>query len=87
MKTVTSTSQTKHMYKTIEGPVTLWEEATDFWFEHIKPHVIERYRSADQAALRTSWNDYVDSLHKTQQISDWQRDNWSSPVRPEQELF
>lgn len=75
------------MNQIIQGPVTLWEEATDFWFGHIKPHVIERYRAADQAALRTSWNDYVDSLYKTHQISDWQRNNWSSPVRPDDDMF
>ena len=80
------------MNQTIQGPVTLWDEATDFWFEHIKPHVFEQHDSLDQPGdqtfmLRTSWDDYVSRLHKTKQISDWQRDNWSSPVRPTQDML
>jgi len=64
----------------ISGSVTLHHEAVQFWKEYIKPWVIARYRSTDMPALRTSWNDYTDSLHKTNQISLWQFQNWTSPV-------
>lgn len=77
----------------ISGSVTLHHEAVQFWEEYIKPWVHARYhgsssfigdegrvQSTDMPALRTSWNDYTDSLHKTYQISSWQFQNWTSPV-------
>ena len=68
------------MNQRIDGQVLLWHEAVEFWRTDIKPRVRERYRSTDLPALRTSWNDYVDSLHKDGDISSWQFCNWSSPV-------
>ncbi len=39
----------------------------------------QRLGHIDTVARSEAWNNYVDSLWQSQQISDWQLENWEHP--------
>jgi len=39
----------------------------------------QRLGHIDTVARSEAWNNYVDSLWQSQQISDWQLENWDHP--------
>ncbi len=67
------------MARDIKNPM-LWQEAVDFFTNHVVPAVATRYDGTlDTCALRQEWNNWTDSLCKGRIISDWQYENWSHP--------
>ena len=67
-------------FNRIDGRVVLYHEAVDFWEQEIEPDIEQLFPGNDIPAKRESWNNYVDALHKNDQISGWQCHNWSNPV-------
>lgn len=54
-------------------------DALKMWRQDIKPIVVQFHGKGDSIALRESWNDFVDTLAKHNQISWHQADTWSQP--------
>tara|TARA_B100000131_G_scaffold307610_1_gene336023 strand:- start:108 stop:338 length:231 start_codon:yes stop_codon:yes gene_type:complete len=64
--------------------VLLWKDAVEQFNNEVLPQVIateKLYGSKrpDLPMRREAWNNWVDSLCKDKQISDWQQDNWPQP--------
>jgi hypothetical protein len=64
--------------------VITWDQACKDFENHVLPLVTEAYEQAGQPdwpARREAWNNWTDGLCKSNQISDWQYENWSqSPL-------
>jgi hypothetical protein len=65
--------------------VIIWEQAVAMFIEGYMPAILKREqengftRYADLPMRREAWNNYVDSLCKDGQVSDWQQANWNQP--------
>ena len=70
------------MARDIQNPM-LWQQAVDQFTNEILPglRVIEATQSGniDYPLRREEWSNWVDSLCKDGQISDWQQNNWDHP--------
>ena len=64
--------------------VMTWEQACMQFETVILPCVVATYEQdgqTDEVARCESWNNWTDALCKSNQISDWQYENWSqSPL-------
>ncbi len=45
----------------------------------VLPGVIKWFGEADKVAIRTAWNDWTDSLCKSNQITMRQYETWTNP--------
>ena len=62
--------------------VTLWETAREQFTNLILPMIQEdeqRLGHVDTVARSEAWNNFVDALHYSGSISDWQLENWEHP--------
>jgi hypothetical protein len=62
--------------------VTLWETAREQFIELILPMIQEdeqRLGHVDIPARSEAWSNFVDALHYSGSISDWQVSNWEHP--------
>jgi len=63
--------------------VILWEQAVEMFEETELPAIRETERNVlgyiDKPMRREAWNNWTDMLCKTEQISDWQYENWNQP--------
>ena len=63
--------------------VMTWKQAVEQFKEHVLPSVVATEklygRGPDLPMRRETWNNWIDSLCKNEQISDWQYNNWSQP--------
>ena len=62
--------------------VTLWETAREQFTNLILPMIQEdeqRLGHVDTVARSEAWNNFVDALHYSGSISDWQVENWEHP--------
>ena len=59
------------------------EQAIEQFKEYVLPSIQKREcangSDFDEPMRSEAWNDYVDSLCKDRQISDWQEQNWTHP--------
>jgi len=66
--------------------VITWIQAIAAFLDHHAPAIVTEEQKhgysayADLPMRREAWNNYVDSLCKDGQISDWQQANWSHPT-------
>lgn len=54
-------------------------DAVNYWRNQIKPRVLMLRSANDMAALRESWNNYVDGLCKDGCITEYRADTWCQP--------
>ena len=62
--------------------VMTFDQASEIFREEFLPGLIMAYELdgvRDNPARCEAWNNWVDSLCKDRQISDWQAMNWSHP--------
>ena len=62
--------------------VMTFDQACEIFREDILPMIVQAYELdgfRDGPARCETWNNWVDSLCKDRQISDWQAMNWSHP--------
>ena len=62
--------------------VTLYSDAVDQFTDSILPMFQEGEQlmgHPDTVARSEAWSNFVDSLHASEQISDWQVANWEHP--------
>ena len=62
--------------------VILFADACDTFITEILPMIQEAHEqdgNADIPARSEAWNNWIDSLHRDNQISDWQVANWDHP--------
>ena len=65
--------------------VMTWRQAIEVFLECYAPGIVQEEQKhgysayADLPMRREAWSNYVDSLCKDGQISDWQYENWSQP--------
>jgi hypothetical protein len=58
------------------------DEAIEQFEDFNIPMVVEQFEQdgeIDEIARSEEWNNFVDSLCENEEISDWQRDNWTHP--------
>jgi hypothetical protein len=69
------------MAKNLYTVMTRDEVIRDFT-KYYLPDVIRQFEKdgeVDAIARREEWHTYVDALHRSKEISDWQAANWSVP--------
>ena len=62
--------------------VITFDQACEMFREDILPMIVQSYELdgvRDGPARCETWNNWVDSLCKDRQISDWQAMNWGHP--------
>mgnify|MGYP005820667385 FL=1 len=62
--------------------VMRWYEAVEYFNSTILPSIRQQYEQdgiPDIPARSEEWNNWTDSLCKSDIISDWQYANWSQP--------
>ena len=62
--------------------VMTFDQATEQFTDCILPEIQEseqRLGHVDIPARSEAWSNFVDSLHASEQISDWQVANWEHP--------
>ena len=58
------------------------DKAISNFIEYYLPDVILQFEEdgvVDAISRREEWHTYVDALHRSKEISDWQAANWSIP--------
>ena len=62
--------------------VMTFDQACEQFTDCILPMIQEQHEqdgNADIPARSEAWNNWIDSLHRDEQISDWQVANWDHP--------
>ena len=62
--------------------VILFADACETFTTEILPMIQEAHEqdgNADIPARSEAWNNWIDNLHRDNQISDWQVANWDHP--------
>jgi hypothetical protein len=58
--------------------MTKSEAVTEF-AKTVLPAVVAQFGRKDKPAVRTAWNDFVDALQKSGQITERQSETWQAP--------
>ena len=62
--------------------VMTFDQASEQFTDCILPMIQEAHEQdgkADIPARSEAWNNWIDNLHRDEQISDWQVSNWDHP--------